>query len=74
MKYIPTDRAQRAHEKNGVIFLDIMLTPEVKVIKMSKMAHFLYFLLMAAEIQSHFLVKCILERSYLASLEHAMNY
>ena len=54
MKYIPTDRAQRAHEKNGVIFLDIMLTPEVKVIKMSNMAHFLYFLLMAADIQSHF--------------------
>ena len=38
------DRAQRVDEKNGVICL-VMFTPGVIVIKMSKMAHFLYFLL-----------------------------
>ena len=38
------DRAQRVDEKNGVICL-VMFTPRVIVIKMSKMAHFLYFLL-----------------------------
>ena len=32
-------------EKNGVNYLVIMFTPRVIVIKMSKMAHFLYFLL-----------------------------
>ena len=42
---IPTDTAQRLDEKNGVIFLDIMFTLGVMVIKMSKMAYFLYFLL-----------------------------
>ena len=44
-----TDRAQRVDEKNGFIFLFIMLTPTVIVIKMSKMAHFLYFLLLATK-------------------------
>ena len=38
---IPTDRAQREHEKNQIIFLFIMFNPRVVVIKMSKMAHFL---------------------------------
>ena len=37
------DRTQRVDEKSGVIFLIIMFTPGVKVIKMSKMGHFLYF-------------------------------
>ena len=41
---IPMDRAQRVDEKNGVICL-VMFTPGFIVIKMSKMAHFLYFLL-----------------------------
>ena len=36
------DKAQRADEKNGFICL-VMFTPRVMVIKMSKMAHFLYF-------------------------------
>ena len=36
-------RARRVDEKNGIIFLVIMFTPGVMVIKMSKMAHFLYF-------------------------------
>ena len=33
---------------NGVIFLVIMFTARIMVIKMSKMAHFLYLLLMTA--------------------------
>ena len=40
---IPTDRAQRVDEKNGVICLDIIFTPGVMVIKISKMAHFCAF-------------------------------
>ena len=46
------DRAQRVDERNGVICLVIMFTPGAMVIKMPKMAHFLYFLLMAAKNQS----------------------
>ena len=46
---MPTDRTQRVGEKNGVIFLVIMLTSRAMVIKMSKMVHFLYFLLMTAK-------------------------
>ena len=46
---IPTDRAERVDEKNRVIFLVIMFAPGVMVIKISKMAHFLYLLLMAAK-------------------------
>ena len=45
----PTNRAPRVNEKNGVIFLIIMFTPRVMVIKMFKMAHFLYFLLTTAK-------------------------
>ena len=41
---IPMDRAQRVDEENGVICL-VIFSPRVIVIKMSKMAHFLYFLL-----------------------------
>ena len=45
---IPTHRvdeknAQRINEKNGIICLVVMLTPRVKVIKMSKKAHCLSF-------------------------------
>ena len=43
------DRAQRVDEKNGVFFLLIMFTSEVIVIKTTKMACFLYFLLMTAK-------------------------
>ena len=42
-------RAQRVDEKNGVICPVIMFTPNVIIIKMSKMALFLHFLLMAAK-------------------------
>ena len=55
---ITTDRAQIGDEKNGVICLVIMFTSKVIVNKMSKMADFLYFLLMAAE-NSYNLGKCI---------------
>ena len=40
---IPTDRAQKVDGKNGVIWLFIMFTPWVMVIKMSKMVHFCIF-------------------------------
>ena len=46
---IQADRAQRVDGKNGVICLVIMFAPGVMIIKMSKMAHFLYFLLMPAK-------------------------
>ena len=46
---IPTDRAQKLVEKNWAIYLIIMFTPTVMTIRMLKVAHFLYFLLMAAE-------------------------
>ena len=48
------DRAQRFDEKNGIICLVIMLTPEVIVIKMSKMAHIFYFLLITTKNLSQF--------------------
>ena len=44
-----TDKTQKVDEENGVIYLGIMFTPTVMVIKMSKMAHFLYFQLMTAK-------------------------
>ena len=43
------DRAQRVDEKNEFIYLVIMFTSTVIVIKMSKMAHLLYFHLMTAK-------------------------
>ena len=44
-----SDRAQRVDEKNGGICLVSMFTPGDMVIKMSIMAHLLYFLPMAAK-------------------------
>ena len=44
-------RAQRVDEKNGVIRL-VMLTLRVMVIRMSKMVHFMYFLMNTAKHQS----------------------
>ena len=38
------DRVQIVVEKNGVICLVTMFTPGVMIIKMSKMAHVMYFL------------------------------
>ena len=43
------DEAQRVDEKNGVICLVVMFTPRVMVITMSKITHFLYFLLITAK-------------------------
>ena len=51
---IPTDRVQRVNERNVANCLAIMFTSGVMVIKMSKMAHFLYFLLMPEKNQSQF--------------------
>ena len=41
---MPIGRNQRVDEKNGIICFVIMFTPSVIVIKISKMAHFFYFL------------------------------
>ena len=46
---ILTDRAQRVDEKNGVIRL-VIFTPRVMVIKISKMADFMHFLLDTANV------------------------
>ena len=51
---IPKDRAQRVDEKKRAICLINMFSPRVIVIRMSKMAHFLSFLLMTAKNQSQF--------------------
>ena len=53
-KYIPEESDQRVDEKNVVIYLFIMFTPRVMVIKMSKLVHCLHFLLMKAKNQSQF--------------------
>ena len=49
---IPADRAQKLDGKNRVIYLFIMFTFIAMIIKMSKMAHFLYFQVLAAKKQS----------------------
>ena len=46
---IPTDRAQKVDEKNGVIYLVAMFATRVAVIKISHITHFLYFLVMTAK-------------------------
>ena len=77
-----TDRAQRVDEKNGATYLSIMLTPRVMVIKMSKMAYFLY-LLMRGKNQSQFRQNNYVhlevpfsfsESSHLALSENVMEY
>ena len=45
----PRDRVQRVDEKSVLIFLVIMFTSRVMVIKMSNGGSFLYFLLMTAK-------------------------
>ena len=47
------DRAQRADKRNGAIHL-VMFTARIMVIKMSKMADFMYFLLDTAKYQFQF--------------------
>ena len=46
---ILTIRDQRADEKSGVIYLVIMFSSGIVVIKMLEMAHFLDFIQMAAK-------------------------
>ena len=50
---VSTDRDHGADEKNEVFCL-VMLTSRVMVIKIFKMANFLYFLLLTSEDQSLF--------------------
>ena len=71
---IATDRAQRVDEKNGVIRL-VMFTPRLTVIKMSKMACFMYFLLDTAKNQSQNSERYLTASkwSYLALSENTMN-
>ena len=47
------NRAQRVDEENRVICL-VMFTLRVKIFKVSKMSHFVYFLQMTAKNQSQF--------------------
>ena len=51
---IPTVRVQRVKERNVANGLAVIFTSGVMVIKMSKMVHFLYFLLMPEKNQSQF--------------------
>ena len=61
--------------KDGVIYLVVMFTPQVMVIKMSKIAHFLVFSADASKksvtVWTKYLRTC--ERSYLALSENAMD-
>ena len=59
--------------KNGVICLVIMFTPQIIVIKMLKLDHFLYFLLMEAKKLVTVWTK-YLRATYLALQENAMDY
>ena len=69
------ERVQRVDEKNGVIRLD-NFTPRVMVIKMSKMAHFMYFLLNTAKTSVPVWARYLnaSESSYLALLENTMDF
>ena len=74
---ISTHRAQRVDEKNDVICL-VMFTSKVSVIRMSKMAHLMYFLL-NTEKNRPSLGKWVRylnasERFYLALLQNTMDY
>ena len=71
---IATDGAQRVDEKNGVIRL-VMFTLRLTVIKMSKMARFMYFLLDTAKSQSQNWERYLTASkwSYLALSENTMN-
>ena len=53
-KSLWVDEKIQVDDKNGVICLVIVFTSAVMVIKMSKTAHFLFLLLMAAKKQSQF--------------------
>ena len=69
--------AQRVDEKNDVICL-VMFASKVMVIRMSKMAHLMYFLLNTEKNRPSFgkWVRSLnaSERSYLALLQNTMDY
>ena len=65
---ISTDRAQRVDEKNG----GNSSSDIYSLIKMSKMAHFMYLLLNKAKVWARYLSAS--EKFYLALLENAMDY
>ena len=73
--HIPTNRAQRADEKNGTAFLAACLLPELWLLKCQKR---LIFVSPADDskklvtIWTKYFSES--ERSYLAFLENAMNY
>ena len=74
---ISTYRAQRVDEKNDVI-CRVMFTSKFMVIRMSKMAHWMYFLVNTQKNKPS-LGKWVrnlnaFERSYLALLQNAMGY
>ena len=73
---MPTDSALRLNERNRVICLVITFGPRVLVIKMSKMADFLYILLMKAKIKQSVWAKYLTasKRSHLILLENAIDY
>ena len=52
--FIDQSKIQAVDEENGVIFLVVMFTPRVIVIKMSRMGHFLYYTLLATKNKSQF--------------------
>ena len=52
MNQTKRQRAERVDEKNGVICLVIMFTSRVLAFKMSKMANYFCFILIAAKYQS----------------------
>ena len=52
-KNILTNKAQRVVEENEVI-CPVIFSPKVMVIKISKMVHFMYFLLDTGKYQSQF--------------------
>ena len=71
---IPTNRAQRVDEKNGIICLVIVFTPRVMVIKMSKMALVLYFLQMTGKNQSQFGQNTCIWKIFVALSENTIEF
>ena len=72
---ISTYRAQRVDEKNDAICL-VMFTSKVMVIRMSKMAYLMYFLLNTEKKTDPVWTRYLnaSERSYLALLQNTMDY
>ena len=72
---ISTYKTQRVDEKIDAIRL-VMLTPKIMVIRMSKIAHFMYFLLDTGKKTDPVWARYLnaSERSYLALLQNTMGY